>query len=73
MGSAVKINKNIKALHVLTTLLHGMWEMACAPGRHNERMVRIEHLRGLSDEKLAERGLTRADIVRHVYRGMPTT
>jgi uncharacterized protein YjiS (DUF1127 family) len=32
------------------------------------RVRRIEFLCALSDEELAERGLSRQDIVRHVYR-----
>lgn len=34
----------------------------------NPRLRRVQALQAMSDEKLAERGLKREDIVRHVFR-----
>ena len=36
----------------------------------NRRLSEVEQLRALSDEDLAARGLTRDDIVRHVFRDL---
>ena len=35
---------------------------------HNPRLRRLHALQAMSDERLAERGLKREDIVRHVFR-----
>ncbi len=67
MQGVSKPGKTVNLLQALSAPLRGLWEMACAPARHNERMRRIEYLHGLSDAQLARRGLTRDDIVRHVY------
>ena len=34
----------------------------------NHRVRRVEQLQAMSDEQLAERGLRREDIARHVFR-----
>ena len=37
--------------------------------RYRQRTARIAELRGLSDAELARRGLTRGDILFHVFSG----
>lgn len=47
-----------------TSILNLMTRIA----ESNSRVREIERLSALSDEALEQRGLTRADIVRHVFR-----
>ena len=39
-----------------------------AAQRSNQRVRELERLSALSDEQLAEQGLRREDVVRHVFR-----
>ncbi|HDR29786.1 DUF1127 domain-containing protein [Rhodovulum sp.] len=49
---------------ILSTLLDVLVRMM----EHHPRTCRIERLNALSDENLAARGLTRQDVVRHIFR-----
>jgi len=54
----------------LTTLGVALTDGFIAFGRARARSDEIEALMALSDDDLAARGLTRDEIVRHVYRDM---
>lgn len=43
-------------------------EIMAVAMEHNPRLRRVHALQAMSDEKLAERGLKRENIVRHVFR-----
>ncbi|MEM7319211.1 MAG: DUF1127 domain-containing protein [Pseudomonadota bacterium] len=53
-------------LHPVTDAFGKIWNALIRIGEANSRVRRIEVLSGLSDEQLAERGLRREDIIRHV-------
>ena len=52
--------------HVMGSIARGMGHLSDA----NHRAHQAQALMALSDEALAERGLKREDIVRHVFAGM---
>ncbi|TCM80526.1 DUF1127 domain-containing protein [Rhodovulum steppense] len=49
---------------ILSTLLDVLVRVM----EHHPRTRQIERLNALSDEDLAARGLTRQDVVRHIFR-----
>jgi len=49
-------------------VLSGFLNFLVSINTAQSRVRQIEFLCALSDEELAQRGLTRQDIVRHVYR-----
>lgn len=51
----------------LTRMLSGIGHALVAMGEANPRLKRIDALQRMSDEQLAERGIRREDIVRHVF------
>ncbi|MCR8550354.1 DUF1127 domain-containing protein [Salipiger sp. P9] len=51
----------------LYRLLAGFGKIIVAVGEANPRMKKVDALQRLSDAELAERGLRREDIVRHVF------
>lgn len=61
-NATVEIRNPFKA--VGTSILNFMVRIA----ESNSRVREMERLSALSDEALKQRGLTRADIVRHVFR-----
>lgn len=62
-------NENrISLVEVLAAPIHGALALFSSSCRYSQRMKRIDYLNGLTDEQLAQRGLRRSDIVRHVYR-----
>ncbi|MFC3614110.1 DUF1127 domain-containing protein [Lutimaribacter marinistellae] len=44
----------------------GLWDAVIRVGEANSKIRKIEALSSLSDEELAQRGLARQDIIRHV-------
>lgn len=51
-----------------STAFNGFLNTMSAAMEAHPRMRRVQALQAMSDEKLAERGLKREDIVRHVFR-----
>ncbi|GAA0288636.1 P-loop NTPase family protein [Rhodovulum strictum] len=49
---------------ILSTVLDALVRVM----EHHPRTRQIERLNALSDEDLAARGLTRQDVVRHIFR-----
>lgn len=45
-----------------------IWNGLIILAEANPRMKEIEKLNNTTDEELAERGLERADVVRHIFR-----
>ncbi|WP_068313722.1 DUF1127 domain-containing protein [Aliiruegeria sabulilitoris] len=68
MVEKANARKSIPVYQVLLAPLRGLWEMMVAARRHEARLHAIGALSRLSDEELAARGMTRADILPHVYR-----
>ncbi len=52
----------------ISAFFNGVLDTMSAAMEAHPRMRRIQTLQAMSDEKLAERGLKREDIVRHVFR-----
>ena len=57
------------ALKALVAPLAAIGNFLIGVGESNARVRKLEHLHSLSDEQLAEKGLTREEIVRHVFAG----
>lgn len=51
-------------------VLSAIGHMFVAIGESNPRLKRVEALQRLSDAELAEKGLRREDIVRHVFQDL---
>ncbi|SDJ49859.1 hypothetical protein [Aliiruegeria lutimaris] len=68
MVEKANARKPIPVYQVLLAPLRGLWEMMVAGRRHESRIEAIEALSCLSDDELDARGMTRADILPHVYR-----
>ena len=49
------------------SLLSRVFDSLIRIGENNRRARELERLMTISDEALAKRGLTRADLVRHVF------
>ena len=49
-----------------SSMINGIWNMMMVIGESNSMTRRIAELQDLTDEQLAQRGLKREDIVRHV-------
>lgn len=62
-------DRSFRLVDVLLAPVMGAYGLICSTARHNQRVHRVEYLNRLSDAQLAQRGLCRKDIVRHVYRG----
>ncbi|EPX75943.1 DUF1127 domain-containing protein [Salipiger mucosus] len=52
---------------LLSRILSGIGNAIVAVGEANPRLRRVEKLQRMSDAQLAERGIRREDIVRHVF------
>ena len=50
--------------------LEATYSFLASIGAANHRVQEVERLQALSDSKLAEMGLQRQDIARHVFRDM---
>ncbi|MFD0979239.1 DUF1127 domain-containing protein [Tropicimonas aquimaris] len=68
MSVTTSDESRISFLEVLTAPIDGALALFSPSCRHSRRMKRIDFLNGLTNEQLAQRGLRRNDIVRHVYR-----
>lgn len=56
--------------NILAQWAKGLFNWLVAQGEGASRNKTVQHLNRLSDEQLAMRGLTRRDIVMHVYRDL---
>ncbi|MDB9708137.1 hypothetical protein LY10_01577 [Planktotalea frisia] len=48
----------------------GIWDVLVQMGHARARTAEMQYYMDMSDAELAEKGLRREDIVRHVFRGM---
>ncbi|MDV7145040.1 hypothetical protein R3X27_20360 [Tropicimonas sp. TH_r6] len=69
MRTSQSTETEISIAQVLFSPLRGLWEMIIAPGRQAARIDQVRILQSLGDEQLAERGMTRATMLQHLYAG----
>ncbi|MGB4719828.1 MAG: DUF1127 domain-containing protein [Planktomarina temperata] len=68
MATIVDVPQGNRIAAGLNRVLSGFLNFLVSISTAQSRVRQIEFLGALSDEELAQRGLTRQDIVRHVYR-----
>ena len=68
MATIVDVPQGNRIAAGLNRVLSGFLNFLVSISTAQSRVRQIEFLCALSDEELDQRGLTRQDIVRHVYR-----
>ena len=68
MGTIVDVRQGNRIAAGLNRVFNGILNFLVSISAAQSRVRQIEFLCALTDEELAERGLSRQDIVRYVYR-----
>ena len=68
MGTIVDVRQGNRIAAGLNRVFNGVLNFLVSISTAQSRVRQIEFLCALTDEELAERGLSRQDIVRYVYR-----
>ena len=68
MATIVDVPQGNRIAAGLNSLFNGILNFLVSISTAQSRVRQIEFLCALTDEELAERGLSRQDIVRYVYR-----
>ena len=68
MATIVDVQQDNRIAAGLNRVFNGIFNFLVSISTAQSRVRQIEFLCALTDEELAERGLSRQDIVRYVYR-----
>ncbi|MGY9045646.1 hypothetical protein P775_21525 [Puniceibacterium antarcticum] len=70
MAHAISYTDTYPKAPLFTRIAHGLATWIDSYAENQPRMRGVRALQAMSDAQLAERGLKREDIVRHVFRGI---